>query len=69
MGTAFALDLHRDKHAPDPKPRSLNKPPLFIAQISSDREMYVEEDDMPSRARTSGLCEELGQVNLTSPKP
>jgi phospholipid-translocating ATPase len=36
----------------------------FVAfQISSDREMYVEEDDMPSKARSAGLCEELGQVN------
>jgi hypothetical protein len=35
----------------------------FIAQIiSSDRLMYVEEEDMPSKARSAGLCEELGQV-------
>jgi hypothetical protein len=35
----------------------------FIAHIiSSDRLMYVEEDDMPSKARSAGLCEELGQV-------
>uniref|UniRef100_A0A0C3SL24 Phospholipid-transporting ATPase n=1 Tax=Guillardia theta (strain CCMP2712) TaxID=905079 RepID=A0A0C3SL24_GUITC len=31
--------------------------------ISSDREMYAEEDDIPSKARSLGLCEELGQIN------
>mmetsp|Transcript_11831 Transcript_11831/g.27255 ORF Transcript_11831/g.27255 Transcript_11831/m.27255 type:complete len:1730 (-) Transcript_11831:60-5249(-) len=31
--------------------------------ISSDREMYSEEDDIPSKARSLGLCEELGQIN------
>jgi len=36
---------------------------FIMVQISADREIYVEEDDMPSRARTSGLCEELGQVS------
>eukprot|EP00292_Cryptomonas_paramecium_P002149 CAMPEP_0113680182 /NCGR_PEP_ID=MMETSP0038_2-20120614/11140_1 /TAXON_ID=2898 /ORGANISM="Cryptomonas paramecium" /LENGTH=1529 /DNA_ID=CAMNT_0000598461 /DNA_START=386 /DNA_END=4971 /DNA_ORIENTATION=+ /assembly_acc=CAM_ASM_000170 len=36
----------------------------FIAVIISfDRLMWVEEDDMPSKARSAGLCEELGQVN------
>ena len=39
----------------------------FIAQIiSSDRLMYVEEEDMPSKARSAGLCEELGQVWASS---
>ena len=30
--------------------------------ISSDRRMYVEDEDLPSKARSAGLCEELGQV-------
>lgn len=36
---------------------------FIMYQISNDREMYVVEEDLPSRARTSGLCEELGQVS------
>jgi phospholipid-translocating ATPase len=37
---------------------------FFIAEvISSDKEMYAVEDDIPSKARSAGLCEELGQVN------
>jgi len=42
---------------------------FIMFQISSDREMYVQEDDMPSRARTSGLCEELGQVICQATTP
>lgn len=41
----------------------------FIAHIiSSDRLMYAEEDDMPSKARSAGLCEELGQVRKRKSK-
>ena len=36
---------------------------IFIAVIiSGDREMYAADDDIPSLARSAGLCEELGQV-------
>jgi magnesium-transporting ATPase (P-type) len=31
--------------------------------ICNDREMYAEADDIPSKARSTGLCEELGQVS------
>lgn len=36
---------------------------VIMLIISADREMYVEEEDLRSKARSSGLCEELGQVS------
>jgi len=36
---------------------------VIMLVISADREMYVEEEDLRSKARSSGLCEELGQVS------
>jgi len=36
---------------------------VIMLVISADREMYVEDEDLQSKARSSGLCEELGQVS------
>ena len=40
---------------------------LIANMISSDRHMWVEEEDVCSKAKTAGLCEELGQVRPSNP--